>query len=313
VTDGLPTQGSPFGRAFQVVGDSIVNRAERPVAGLRVVSASYFETMGLRLRRGRRLADGDREGTTAVVVLNESFVRAYFANRDPIGRQLLVGRTLNSGAEEDMRWTVVGVVADEGLSWDQTLEPMIYATREQMPTDYLALAVRTTIEPHHVQESIRHAVSLVDRDQALADVQLLDDLKYQATVPERLRTTMLLAFATVALGLAAVGLYGVLAYQVVERTREIGIRAALGATRSRLMAVVVREAIVMTTGGLSLGLTGMFFTSRLLTTFSLGVSPVDLRTIALVTAVLLLVAFLACYVPARRVTAVDPMLALRCD
>ena len=214
----------------------------------------------------------------------------------------------------DVPWEVVGVVADEGLSpWTRAAEPMIYATREQNPSDYVAMVVRGTVDPAQLHESIRKAVSEVDRDQALSNVQSLDQLTTNSMASDRVRSLLLAAFAAVAVALAAVGLYGVLAYTVVQRTREIGIRAALGASAASLVALVVRQGMLMTGWGLAVGLGGGLIVSRLLTAFLFGVGPSDPTTIAAVAGMMAAVALTACYIPARRAAKVDPLIALRSE
>jgi putative ABC transport system permease protein len=164
-----------------------------------------------------------------------------------------------------------------------------------------------------LQESIRKAVSTVDRDQALANMETLDELKAEFMAFDRLRSVLLGVFAAIAVALAAVGLYGVLSYAVVQRTSEIGIRAALGASRRSLVALVVRQGMVMAGWGLVLGLCGTLVATRLLSAMLFGVGPADPKTILAVAATLAAVALTACYMPARRATRVDPLIALRAD
>jgi ABC-type antimicrobial peptide transport system permease subunit len=315
--EGLPTQGAPFGRSFQRADQPPIERARRPVSAFKTVSPSYFRAVGLRVLKGRALADRDREGAPFVVVINETFARTYFSNVEPMGRRLLMAansRTTAATLVTDVPWEVVGVVADEGLSpWTRAAEPMIYATREQNPSDYVAMVVRGTVDPARLHESIRKAVSEVDRDQALSNVQSLDQLTTNSMASDRVRSLLLAAFAAVAVALAAVGLYGVLAYTVVQRTREIGIRAALGASTASLVALVVRQGMLMTGWGLAVGLGGGLIVSRLLTAFLFGVGPSDPTTIAAVAGMMAAVALTACYIPARRAAKVDPLIALRSE
>jgi putative ABC transport system permease protein len=264
--------------------------------------------------KGRALNDRDRDGEPFVIVINETFARTYFPGVDPIGKRLLMRKpTDRTSSLEDVAWSVVGVVADEGLSWNGAAEAFVYGTREQNPSDYLALVVRGTIDPARFQESIRKAVSEFDRDQALANIQSLDQLKAEYMAPDRLRSALLGVFALVAVALAAIGLYGVLSYAVVQRTREIGIRAALGASTGSLVALVVRQGMVMTVWGLAVGLCGTLVASRLLTTFVFGVGPSNPTTTAAVAGLLTAVALTACYLPARRAASVDPSVALRSE
>jgi putative ABC transport system permease protein len=309
-TEGLPTQGTPFLRSFQVTDQPVVDRSLRPYAAFKVVSASYFRAVGLRILEGRALNDSDRAQTPLALDINETFARTYFAGADPIGKRLLVKQ--RGSFEKDALWEVVGVVADEGLSpWTRAPEPMLYATREQDPSDGMALAVRGAVDSVGFQRSVQHAVSEVDRDQALTNVQLLTDLESTFIAPDRLRSMLLAIFAAIAASLAAMGLYGVLSHAVVQRTHEIGVRAALGATRANLIALVVGQGMAMTAYGLMLGLGGVIVTGRLLTKLLVGVEPLGQLTIASIAGLLTVVALLACYAPARRAAGVDPLMALR--
>jgi putative ABC transport system permease protein len=315
--EGLPTQGTPFGRSFRIVDQTPVERARRPICGFKTVSPSYFRAVGLQILKGRALTDRDREWTPFVLVINQTFARTYFPGVDPIGKRLLVEHgdepTRRTSSVDDLAFEVVGVVADEGLSWNGVAEALVYGTLEQNPSDYLALVVRGTINPAGLQESIRKAVSAFDPDQALANIQSLDQLKTDYMASDRLRSVLLSVFAAIGIALAATGLYGVLSYAVVQRTREIGIRAALGASTRNVVALVVRQGMVMTGWGLAVGLCGTLVANRLLTTFLFGVGPSNPTTIAAVVSILAAVALVACYIPARRAASVDPSVALRSE
>jgi putative ABC transport system permease protein len=217
-------------------------------------------------------------------------------------------------ALDDVAWEVVGVLADESLSpWTRAPEALVYRTREQNPSDYLALTVRGTLDPIRLQQSIRKAVAAFDPDQALSDIQSLDQLTTDYMASDRLRTILLGVFATIAVALAAIGLYGVLSYGVVQRRHEIGIRAALGANQASLVALIAREGMLMTAWGLLLGLSGVLVTRRLLATLVFGVAPSDPTTIVTVAGILAAVALMACYIPARRAARVDPSVAFRSE
>jgi putative ABC transport system permease protein len=310
-SEGLPTQGSPFGRSLQIADQPPMEQARRPSSGFKVVSPSYFHVLGLRILKGRALDAGDRDGAPFVVVINETFARTYFPSLNPLGQRILM-QAKTSGVK-DVAWEVVGVVADEGVSWNGTAEAFLYGTREQDPSDYLALVVRGTLDPARLQDAIRKAVSAVDRDQALTEVQSLDSLKAEFMASDRVRSLLLGVFAAVAITLAAIGLHGVLAYTVVQRTRELGIRAALGASPVSLVTLVARQGMEITGWGLVLGLAGALLASRLLTRLLFGIGPADPTMMAAVAGILAVVALVACSLPAHRATKVDPMVALRCD
>jgi putative ABC transport system permease protein len=308
LAEGLPTQGAPFGRAFQVTDQPPIPAALRPGEPLKTVSASYFQAVRLQVREGRSLSERDRHGSPRVIVVNETFARLYFPGMDAVGKRLL----MEPYGTDDV-WEVVGVVADEGLSWQGEPEAMVYATREQNPSDYLALVVRGTVGPDRLREPVRRAVSAVDRDQALTDIQPLDNLKTDFMASDRLRSALVGIFAVVAVALATLGLYGVLAYIVTQRRREMGIRAALGASPTSVVAQVVRQGMMMTGWGLALGVGGALAVGRLLATFDSRIASSSLGTIIAVVGILTGVALVARYVPARRAANVDALVALRSD
>jgi putative ABC transport system permease protein len=317
-TDALPTQGGGvFGRFFQIADRPIVDYINRPVCGFKIVSPSYFRTVGLRILKGRALSDRDREGTPFVIVINETMAQTYFQGVDPVGKRILM-RRISLGADRtgsEVVWEVVGVIADERLSpfGAQVADAIVYATHEQNPTRFPALVVRTTLDPVRLQEPIRRAVYEFDRDQPLADVKPLNDLKADYFASDRLRSVLLGIFASIAVTLAGMGLYGVISYVVVQRTHEMGIRAALGASAGHLVALVVREGMVMTGWGLAVGFLSALAVTRMLTPFLFGLRPSDPTTMTAVAALLAGVALIACYIPARRATSVDPSIALRSE
>jgi putative ABC transport system permease protein len=315
--DALPTEGNPFGKLFQIVSQPAVPYVSRPLCGFKVVSPSYFSAVGLRLIEGRGLEDRDRDDAPLVVVINQAMARTYFREVDPLGQRMLMRRNPVRGlpGTVDLDWTVVGLVADEGVSPfdDRTAQPAVYVTREQYPRLDLALVVRTARDPAHLEDSIRRAISAVDPAQAVTDIKTVVQLEADDMASDRLRSVLLSAFAAVAAVLATLGLYGVMAYAVVQRTREIGIRAALGASTASLLGLVMRQGAAMIGWGLGAGLVISLVATRLLKTFLFGVGPSDPTTIAVVAGGLTSVAMAACYVPARRATVVDPLIVLKSE
>jgi predicted permease len=315
--DTLPTQGTPIGRLFQIAGQPAAAYGSRPVAGFKVASPSYFRALSLRLIEGRVLSDSDRGGAPLAVVINQTMARTYFQGMHAVGQRLLMKRVTidQNDFGPDVAWTVVGVIADEGVSpfGDRASEPAMYATREQNPTRYQALVVRTTLEPTRVVASIRAGVSAVDRDQALADVATLDQLKTDDVAPDRVRSALLTAFATIAVVLAGMGLYGVIAYSVAQRTRELGIRAALGASRASLLRLIVQQGMAMVALGLGTGLATALVVTPVLKAFLFGVVASDPTTMLAAAGILGGVALVACYLPAHRAATPDPLIALRTE
>jgi putative ABC transport system permease protein len=314
LTDGLPLQGVPTGQFFQIVGQPVVDRARRPVCNFKVASPAYFRAMALRVREGRALLDSDRFGEPYVTVINETMARLYFPHVDPVGQHLLM-QTTRPGTTEEIPWSVVGVIADERLTPfdDRRERPAVYVPVDQVPTMFAGLVVRTTTDPDRLRESIRRALIGVDKDQAIGNMRTVDQLETDARAPDRLRTWFLGIFAGVALLLSAVGIYGVFAHAVVQRTHEIGIRAALGAPRGHLVWLILRQGMALRAAGLVVGFLGALGVTRLLRTFLFGVGVVDPIAISTTAVTLAAVAALACYIPARRSTTIDPVTALRTE
>jgi len=206
------------------------------------------------------------------------------------------------------------VVADEGISpFERTAQAAAYATREQHPRRTLNLVVRTAVPAQLLEEPIRKSVAAIDRDQAIADVKTIEQLEAEDVAPDRLRSILLTAFAAVAIVLTALGLYGVVAHGVVQRTREIGIRAALGADAWRIRRLVLGQGLAAIALGLVIGGTGSIALIRVLRTFLFGVGSADPLTLAAAGAIMALVALIACYLPARQATRVDPLIALKSE
>jgi putative ABC transport system permease protein len=314
LTDGLPFQGVPRSMFFQVVGQPSVDRGRRPVTLLKGVSASYFRELGLRVRKGRGLGEHDGVGSPYVVVINETMARRHFSGEDPVGQHLLMQQT-RPGTNDEIPWEVVGVIADERITpfGDKQDYAAAYVSLEQSPTPIVGVIVHTVLDPIRAEGAIRKAVFMVNKDQALTDMTTVEELKSQSMVSDSLRSALLCLFATIAVFLAAIGLFGVLSYTVERRTHEMGIRAALGENPRRLLGLVVRQGLVLTGTGLFFGLLGAFGFTRLLAAFLFGVGPSDPTTTVAAMSILAVVAAMACYVPAHRVTKVDPMVALRCE
>jgi putative ABC transport system permease protein len=316
LADAVPPDGFPFGKFVQIVGQPTVPYASRLQCGFKVVSASYFRTIGLRLIEGRVLTDEDREDTPFVVVINETMAHEYFKGARPIGRQLLIRRTplkLTEPVREDV-FTIVGVVADEGVSpFERTPQRAAYATREQHPRRGLKLAVRAFVPASTLEEPIRKSVAGIDRDQAVTDVKTIEQLEAEDVATDRLRSILMVTFALIALSLTMLGLYAVIAHSVVQRTREIGIRAALGADGQRLVRLVLGQGLAMIALGLALGMAASMAVLRLLRAFLFGVGSADPVTLAAAGTIMAVVALAACYVPARHAASVDPLIALKSE
>ncbi len=311
-----PMQGSCYGMPMLVANRPVVDRANRQGGFFKIVSPSYFSTLRLRMARGRALSDRDVKGAPPVLVINERLAQRDFPNQDPVGQRLLIQEIVPGKTElgSEIGWEIVGVVHDEkvnGMADDRSAG--VYVSNEQSPAYFMTLSVRASLEPLTLQKSIADAIHSIDRNQAITDVRTVEQIKDQALVANRLQSILLGVFGAVALLLAGIGIYGVIWYSVAQRTHEIGIRAALGASAGSLQRLVLARGLILTSTGLALGIAGAFALTRLMANILYGVGARDPATLAAVGGVLAAVAAAACYVPARRATKVDPIIALRYD
>jgi putative ABC transport system permease protein len=314
ITSALPLQSWGYGMPYQVAGRTIVDRAHRRAGFFKMVSPSYFHALGIKLREGRALSEHDTAGAPPVMLINETMAKRDFPNQDPVGQRILVQQIVPGKTElgPEIAWQVVGVIRDEKINGlDDDRSGGMYVSNEQSPVYGVSLIVRAGLDPQQLEKPIRAAVDSVNKDQALSNVRTLDDIKDKSMVAQRIETTLLGVFAAMALLLAAVGIYGVIAYSVAQRSHEMGIRAALGASTGNLLGLVLKSGLLLTLIGLAIGLAGSLAVTRVLTSLLYGVGARDPFTMAAVGVVLALVAAAACLIPARRATKVDPMVALR--
>jgi putative ABC transport system permease protein len=315
LSSAAPMQGSCYGMPMQLASRPIVDRANRQGGFFKIVSPSYFSVLGVTLLRGRVLTDRDVKNTPPVLVINERFAKRYFDKEDPIGQRVLIQEIIPGKTElgSEIPWEVVGIIKDEklGIRDDQSMG--VYVSNEQSPFYSMTLNVRTGINPLTIQKSIREAIHSVDKNQALSDVRTVEQIKDQSLATNRLQSVLMGIFGTVALILAGIEIYGVISYSVAQRTHEIGIRAALGASGSNLLRLVLRRGLTLALVGLGIGFAGALGLTRWMTRILYGVTARDPATLVSVAAVLALVAASACYVPARRATKVDPLVALRSE
>jgi predicted permease len=271
----------------------------------RVITPQYFSAMNIPLIAGRFLTDADTKGNSSIII-NQKFAGTYFPNGNPIGRRI-------SGDEKHEHWaTIVGVVADvRHTSLEEEPQPQMYGASYDFTDAYFA--VRSTQPPSVVAAEIRSTLKSIDPSLAVTDLQTMGDLVSIASARRRFQTSLLTAFAGIALLLALVGLYGLMAYSVNRRTREVGIRMALGAQRSDVLAMVLKNAALLVATGLATGLVCTWIATRAMKAFLFGVSEHDPATAAVVIALVLVSGLLAAFVPARRASSTDPMQALRTE
>jgi putative ABC transport system permease protein len=300
----LPFSGSRTSSSFDIEGVPPGSRDEARQADRRDISPGYFKAMGIPLLKGRWFNDGDNADAPLVAIINEDLARKYWPVRDPMGQRLKI---------YDKDWEIVGVVGNvKLLDLTQENTPEIYLPYTQSGSPpWMFFAVRSRVEVGSVIASVRNAVREVVPDEPLYDVRTMEERLAASTAPRRLNAWLLGIFAALALVLSAVGTYGVIAYSVAQRTREFGIRMALGAERGDVVRLVLGQGFGLTLLGVGTGLAGAAGLTRYLSSLLYGVRPNDALTFATVGVLLTAVALLACYIPARRATKVDPMVALR--
>jgi putative ABC transport system permease protein len=309
-----PMQGSCYGMPMQPANRPMVDLAKRDGGFYKVVSPSYFSTLGIKIIKGRALSDRDTANAPHVLVLNERLAKRYFEKEDPIGQRILIQQIIpgQTGLGPDISWEVVGVIRDEKIGGPADERSAgVYVSNEQTPVYGMILSVRAAVNPLTLQTPITAAIRSVNKDQAISDVRSVDQIKSQSMGGRRIPSVLLGIFGTVALVLAGIGIYGVISYSVAQRTREIGIRAALGASEGMLLRLVLNRGVLLTGIGLALGLAGALGLTRLMASMLFGVGARDPMTMVAVAIALASVALLASYVPARRATKVDPIVALR--
>ncbi len=277
------------------------------VTGVDVVTSNWFSLMHVPLLRGRPFASTDRAGAPKVVLLNASAVKTFFGTDDPIGKHVAVGREVKDAE-------VIGIVGDVRERPDSAPGPVTYVPSAQLPSGWQMIAfVRTMRDPASIGNELRRAVHEVAPQQPVEDMQTMGQRERTVTAQNRFRTMLLTAFALAALLLAAIGIYGVLAFAVTERTREMGIRIALGAEGGSVQRLVIGEGLAVVGVGVVIGLGGAFAAARVLRTFLYDLTPNDPVTYAAIVVVLGVTAVVASWVPARRAARVDPVIALRAE
>ncbi len=309
-----PLQGTCYGMPMQVAGRTMVDRATRSGGFYKIVSPSYFTAMRLKLLKGRALSDRDTKGATPVLVMNDRLAQRFFPNEEPVGQHILIQEIVPGMSQlgNDISWEVVGVVASEKIGGPRDDQSAgVYVSNEQTPAYGMTLIVRAKLDPLTLPKAITAAIHSVSKDQAVGEFRTVDQIKEQALTNDRLQATLLGIFATVALLLAALGFFGVISYSVEQRTHELGIRAALGASQGSLLQLVLVRGLVLTGIGLAMGLAGSLALTRQMKSLLFGVGAQDPATMVAVAAILAVVALAACYVPSRRATKADPMVALR--
>lgn len=308
----LPVTGTGSAIHFNIQGRPPRSPQEYIISNYRVVSAGYFKTLGVRLLAGRWLEERDREQAPDVVLVNSTFAKTYFPNQSPLGQHIQLGAI----PDASVPWMeVVGVVGDvkQSLATESATEMYVpYRQADKvLPVFAMSLVMRTVGDPLVHASAIRAIAHDIDSNQPITGVQTMEQNISQSVSEPRFRTILLAIFAALALALAGVGIFGVMAYSVVQRTRELGVRISLGASRGLIFQLVLRRGLLLTGLGLAVGLAATLVLTRYLSSLLFNVPSYDPLTLVCVTAGLLIVSLVACYLPARRATLVDPIVALR--
>lgn len=310
----LPVTGTGSAIHFNIQGRPPRTPSEYILAGYRVASAGYLKSLGIPLIAGRWIQDSDRVGAHTVVVVNASFAKTYFPGRSAIGQHIQLGAI----PESDVPWMeIVGIVADVKQSLASESSTEMYVPYRQadavLPVSAMSIVVRTTGDPLAQANSIRVLVHGLDPDQPITGFRTMEENVSRSIAEPRFRTVLLTVFAGIALVLAAVGIFGVMAYSVSQRRRELGVRMALGSSRRRVLLLILADGMRLTLAGTAIGLAATFFLTRYVSSLLFNVPAYDPLTLAGMVALLVGISLCACYIPARNATLVDPIVALRGD
>jgi putative ABC transport system permease protein len=303
----LPLGGANSSDSYLVEGVPEPAHGQENEGRYRVATPDYFRTMGISITRGRGFTEQDKAGAQPVIIVNETLARKHWPGQDPIGKRIRF-----YGPPERAGWMeIVGVVEDVKHELDLPVTPEYYLPHAQDPWNAMVLVARTTVDPASLASALRQQVWAIDKDQPVFDVHTMQEVRSSSVALYSFSSVMLGIFAAVALLLAAIGIYGVMAFVVTQRTQEIGIRMALGARTVDVLKLVVTNGMKLAVIGIVIGLAGSWALTRFIDKLLVGVTATDALTFSVVSVCLLLAAFVACYVPARRATKVDPLVALR--
>lgn len=303
----LPLTGAADSTNLIIEGRPAPARGQGPEADYTTVTSSFFQTLRIPLVRGRQFNAQDTKDAPGVIVINEALARKYFPNEDPIGKRFTVG------FEKKPR-EIVGIVGSiKQAALNAEVRPAMYLPHPQAAPGAMTLVVRTAGDPRTIAPAVREQVRALDKDVPVARVGTMEEVLAVSVAPQKFSMLLVGLFAIVALVLAVVGIYGVMAYSVTQRFHEMGVRIALGASSNDVLKLILKNGMTLTAAGVALGLGGAFALTRFMSALLFGVTATDVTTFAGVSLALLFVACVACYVPARRATKVDPLVALRCE
>ncbi len=312
---GVPLQGPGFNMPFNLAGrPAYIDPSQRPVAGFQMVTPEYFQTFGIQVLKGRAFTDQDTASSVKVAMVYQDFVDKFLKGTDPLQQRVVLQQLGTPGIAQfgpPIEWQIVGVIHNVRSRGLRTNTPEIDVPFWQSPWPNPSIGVRTSFDPALMTQSIAAAVHSVDPEITIVTPRTLDQVRDAALVGDRLLVILFATFASIALLLSAVGIYGVMSFSVTQSSHEIAVRMALGANRNNVVLLVVREGILLASIGLGFGFLGAYMVGRVLQIVLYGVRALDLASFSTVGFLLLLVALLACYLPARRAASTNTMQALR--
>lgn len=313
---GMPPYGAGFGMPFMLEGgQTYADPSQRPNSGFGMVTPDYFNAFGIQLISGRAFTDQDTAATVKVAMVNQDFVHKYLKGKDPMRQRVMVEELIPGVTKLGgyIPWQIVGTYHNVHTADQRDENPEMLIPFYQTPWPQAGFAVRTAQDPATMLRSISAAVHQVDSGVALAEPKTLDEVREESMSDQRFTLILFSSFAAVALFLAGLGIYGVMSFSVAQRAHEIALRMALGATRNRVVSLILRDGVMLAAIGLGFGLVGAYFIGRAMQSLLFGVQPLDLAAFLSVAAVLLGAAILACFLPARRATAMEVMRVLRTE
>ena len=302
---GLPFSGNGGTTVITLPDREAPPKGREPEVMFNSATPNYFETIGIPFIKGRLFDDHDQPNTPLVVIINQTMAQKFWPNQDPLGKQVKAG-------QDGTVATVIGVVGDAKHYWlEETQQPQMYGAYSQQPGYFATVVIRTKVEPLSLSEQVRQALWKVDADQPMWKIRTVEFLVNRSVADRKFLLALMGLFASLAMILTMLGLYGVISYLVKQRTQEIGIRLALGAQMRDILQMVLKQGMILVFTGVALGLATAWLSTRLISRLLYQVSATDPVTFAAISAFLIVVALLACYLPARRATKVDPLVALR--
>jgi putative ABC transport system permease protein len=311
---GTPLEGTAFSMFFSVAGQpASTDPSQRTGGGFEMVTPDYFRTFGIRVIQGRAFTDQDNASSVKVAMVNQDFAERFLKGKDPLENRVVMAQLFPHPTRvgDPVEWQIVGVFHNVRSGGFREDNPEVFVPFWQAPWPSAGIGVRTASDPAAMVKSIAAAVHAIDPEVAFADPRTMEQVRNDVLASDRFTMILFASFAAIALLLSALGIYGVMAFSIAQRSHEIALRMALGATRGRVLALVLREGVVLAGVGLGLGLIGAYFVGRTMQSALFGVGAMDFSAIAMVGLVLLVTALAACYLPGRRAAALEPMQALR--